>query len=145
MIRPCERILVPVDIAGHCAGCLEAARQLAADNPATIDLLHVIQTIESGDDGPDEETIAFYERLRRRIEPEMQKMARPLCDTGAHVRQTIRTGDRLQEIVSFAREHDTELIIMRARKLDPRRLAATWGTLSYKVSLLCDCPILLLK
>ena len=43
------------------------------------------------------------------------------------------------------RENDVDLIILGSQKIDPARPGQGWGTTSYKVGILCRCPVLLVK
>ena len=46
------------------------------------------------------------------------------------------------------RENDVDLIILiilGSQKIDPARPGQGWGTTSYKVGILCRCPVMLVK
>lgn len=140
-----QHLLVPVDIAERRTTAMEIARSLAAENKARVTLLHVIQTI-GGDDGqPDEETQRFYDHLQTRVTPQMEEMAGSFRKAGIEVTVETPVGDRLREIAAFGNERDVDLIVMSSHRVDPDDLAASWGTLSYRVSVVCDAPILLVK
>jgi hypothetical protein len=49
------------------------------------------------------------------------------------------------EIIRYATEAKADLIIAIAPRVDPKNVAAGWGSLSYKISLLSPCPVLLVK
>lgn len=140
-----HHILVPVDISGRSEAALDIARDLAVENKVRVTLLHVIQTIGSDDDDPDEETQQFYDRLQQRVESELSAMAKSFREAGVEVVVRTPIGDRLREIASFGNEQEVDLIIMSSHRVDPKNLAASWGTLSYRVSVVCDSPILLVK
>ena len=57
----------------------------------------------------------------------------------------VRIGDRLQEIIEFAKNHRVDMIVMSSHRIDPEHVAETWGTLSYKVSVLSECSVMLVK
>jgi len=57
----------------------------------------------------------------------------------------IAYGDRLQEIVKFSEEQSADPIVMRSHRIDPANPTQGWGTISYKVSVLAQCPVLLVK
>ena len=140
-----HHILVPVDITGRSKAALEIARDLAVENKVRITLLHVIQRIGGDDEATDEETQLFYDRLQQRVESELDTMAKQFREAGIEVMVRTPIGDRLDEIASFGNEQDVDLIIMSSHRIDPNNLAASWGTLSYRVSVVCDSPILLVK
>jgi nucleotide-binding universal stress UspA family protein len=64
---------------------------------------------------------------------------------GSRVDRKILYGKRLIEIVRDACERKVDLIVMSSHKVDPAAGASSFGTLSYQVSILCDCPVLLVK
>jgi hypothetical protein len=54
-------------------------------------------------------------------------------------------GHRAAETLHHAVETGTELIVLTAPKLDPANLTANWGSQSFKMSVLAQCPVLLVK
>ncbi|MEO2031270.1 MAG: universal stress protein [Planctomycetaceae bacterium] len=140
-----HHILVPVDITGRSKAALDIAFDLAVENNVRVTLLHVIQTIGSDDDAPDDETQQFYDRLQERVDSELNEMAKRFREAEIDVVVRTPVGDRLREIASFGSEQEVDLIVMSSHRVDPENLAASWGTLSYRVSVVCDNPILLVK
>ncbi len=57
----------------------------------------------------------------------------------------IRFGQRVGEIVGYAREAGTDLIVLTTPPFAPENPTAGWGSMSYKVSLFSPCPVLLVK
>ena len=51
-----RHILVPLETAVRCHTALEVAFEMSVQNKASVSLLHIVQTIEAGPEGPDEET-----------------------------------------------------------------------------------------
>ncbi len=49
------------------------------------------------------------------------------------------------DIVRFAKEQGSEVIVLTAPHVDPAQPTAGWGSLSYKVGLFAPCPVLLVK
>ena len=64
-----RHILVPLETAISSHAAVDVAFEIAVQNKATVSLLHVVQTIEAGTDGPDEETRQFYARSVREMKP----------------------------------------------------------------------------
>ena len=124
---------------------MDVAFEMAVQNKATVSLLHVVQIIEAGPDGPDEETRQFYAQVCKRAESDLEQLARRFEEASLECEFKVHVGDRLHEILSFAANHKVDLIVMCSHRVDPEHIAETWGTLSYKVSVLCECPVLLLK
>ena len=140
-----RHILVPLETAVRCHAALDVAFEMAVQNKASVSLLHIVQTIEAGPDGPDEETRQFYAQVCQRAESDLEQLARRFQEALVECECKVHVGDRLKEILSFAANHKVDLIVMCSHRIDPEHIAETWGTLSYKVSVLCECPVLLLK
>lgn len=145
MVPRFHHILVPLDLTARNDAALNIAFEMAVQNKAAVSLLHVVQKIETGSDAPDDETSEFYNQLRQRAASELDRFSQRFLDTETACEVKIRLGDRLQEIVDFAEQHRVDLIVMTSHKVDTERLPETWATLSYKVSVICGCPILLVK
>jgi len=145
MLPRFHHILVPLDLTAKNSAAVEIAFELAVQNKAAVSLLHVVQVIDSDAGSADEETTEFYDRIRQRAESELERMSQRFLQADLPCEVKVRIGDRLQDIVDFANQHRVDLIVMSSHRIDPTRLAETWGTLSYKVSVICDCPILLVK
>ncbi len=140
-----HHILVPLETAVSSHSAVDVAFELAVQNKASVSLLHIVQTIDAGTDGPDEETRQFYSQVCQRAESDLEQLARRFEEASLECEFKVHVGDRLQEILSFAAHHKVDLIVMCSHRIDPDHIAETWGTLSYKVSVLCECSVLLLK
>ena len=145
MLSRFHHILVPLDATGRNNSAVEIAFELAAQNRAIVSLLHVIQAIDPSSDPPDEETTEFYNHMRRQAESEMERMSQRFLDADLKCEIKVRIGDRLMEIIEFTKHHRVDLVVMSSHRVDPGHLAATWGTLSYKVSVLSESSVLLVK
>ena len=156
-----DNILVPVDFAPKNHGALATARRLVGAGQIT--LLHVIERID-GDlrdeaevDGPeagkhqrapagvdaDDDLDRFYERLEERARERMEAMAAELV--GCRVATRIVYGQRARTIVETAGELGCDLIVMSSHRVQSKRPAADWISISHKVAILASCPILLVK
>jgi universal stress protein A len=140
-----HHILVPLETAVSSHSAVDVAFELAVQNKAAVSLLHIVQAIDAGTDGPDEETRQFYSQVCQRAASDLEPLARRFEEVSLQCEFKVHVGDRLQEILSFASHHRVDLIVMCSHRIDPEHIAETWGTLSYKVSVLCECPVLLLK
>lgn len=140
-----HHILVPLETAVSSYSAVDVAFELAVQNKASVSLLHIVQAIDAGTDGPDEETRQFYLQVCQLAESNLEQLARRFEEASINCEFKVHVGDRLQEILSFASHHKIDLIVMCSHRIDPQHIAETWGTLSYKVSVLCECPVLLLK
>jgi nucleotide-binding universal stress UspA family protein len=54
-------------------------------------------------------------------------------------------GSRAHEIVRYATEVGVDLIVLTSHRIDLHHPSAGWGTVSYKVGILSQCPVLLVK
>lgn len=142
MIPRFQHILIPLDFTDKDLEALNIAFDLAVANHARVTLLHVVEQI-SGEE--DSELSQFYARLRTRAETELESRSQRFDQAGIAVDCKIRIGHALQEIVTDSVERAADLIIMRSHKPDLNRPLQSWATLSYQVSVLCQCPVLLVK
>ncbi len=137
-----RRVLLPVDLSERSDLAVERASELAAQPGAAIILLHVVETIQ---DVPDQELEGFYGRLRDKAEKRLREWAHRLEAQGAEVRQEILFGRRGAQILRYAREQETDLIVLVSHALDPERAGGGFGTISHQVALLAPCSVLLVR
>jgi nucleotide-binding universal stress UspA family protein len=137
-----ERILVPVDFSEKNEAALDVAAELARANQARATLLHVVETINVE---ADEEMDRFYARLQSQADAELDRLARRIESTGVPLDRVVRIGKRLQEIVSFSVDEKIDLIVLSSQKLDVHKPTQSWATLSYQISVVCSCPVMLVK
>jgi universal stress protein A len=137
-----KKILVPLDLSGQNEGALAAASLLARQGRARVLLLHVIQRIEHV---PPRELRGFYDRLEKSAREKMAVAARKLAAKKIEVRATVVLGIPAAEIVEYADANGVDLIVLSSHKIDLSRPNQGWGTTSYKVGVLCQCPVLLVK
>jgi universal stress protein A len=137
-----ERIMVPVDLSDKNLTALEIAAKMALRDQASVILLHVIERIEHI---PFEELKDFYERLEKSAKEKMSALAEKLLEKSIPTTEEIIYGKRVEEIVKYAIDHRIDLIILSSHKIDIARPSQGWGSISYKVALLSQCPVLLVK
>ena len=145
MLPRFQHILVPVDLTPKNRAALDIAFELAAENKARVSLLHVTQTIDPGGQVPDDDTQQFYDRVRRRVLTELESLSQRFSEANLSVEIKFHLGQPLRDIVRFSESHNVDLIIMSSHPVDKDDFVRSWGTLSYKVSVACQCPILLVK
>ena len=137
-----KHILVPSDFTEKSVKALDIATKMAPYNLSRITLLHVIETIE---DTEHEEFRDFYDKLKKRAQEEMARMADSYADEGLAVDTVIAYGKRAIEIVRFANEKAVDLIVLSSHKIDMENIGQGWGTISYKVAILANCPVMMVK
>lgn len=141
MLPRFQHLLVPVDFTEKTRTALDIAFEIAVQNKARVTLLHVVEAIE----GDDPELRTFIDRLKQRAESDLAVRVQRFIDAGVTADCKVRYGRRLQEIVQDVRDRKIDLIVMSSHPIDSADPLRSWGTISYQVSVLCDCPILLVK
>ena len=137
-----KNILVPVDLSDRHHQALEIAARLAKESDGEVTLLHVIELIPGLH--LDEER-DFYQRLERVAVDHLRQLGRYLEEHHVPRREEIIYGNRAAEIVRYAMDRGVDLIVLSSHRIDPEDLTAGWGTVSYKVGILSQCPVLLVK
>lgn len=137
-----ERILVPVDLTEKNRRAVEVAGGLAEVADGSVTLLHVIEPL----DLPFEELEDFYERLEEKAADAMYGLAAPLRESGRGADRHVIYGDRATEIVRYSQENGFDLLVMSSRRFGPdEQETRNWATLSHKVAIMAQTPVLLVK
>ena len=136
-------ILVPVDRSQRAAGAVATAFRLAAvENGSRVVLLHVVEIIK---DTTYEEYRDFYDSLAAQARSEMDAMLEPHRDDAPRAETEIAFGRRVKEILRVADEQAFELIVLQSHRIDRDEPTKGWGTISHRVGILANCPVLLVK
>ena len=134
-----RHILVPSDLTERTEKALQLAGKLAAPDASRVTLVHVIETI---DGLRFDELKPFYERLERKALATMTELAHQGSEGVVHAEGAVVYGRRAEEIVRFAAANDVDLIILASHRVNPSMMNRDWGTISYKVGILAQCPVL---
>lgn len=137
-----QNILVPTDFSKTSRHALDIAVGIALLDQGRIDLLHVIETVPHI---TFEELQSFYTRLEEHAAQELENLLSLYRSRPVKIEPHILYGNRVQEILKFTQEHQIDLIVMNSHKVDLNNPTHGWGTISYKVGVLSQCPILLVK
>ncbi len=137
-----QRILVPTDLTDRASKALDLALALSSPAGSRVILLHVIETVPGLEL---EEAKPFYQKLEQKAQRIMATARERLPRTQAEVVQEIVYGERAEEIVRFAAAHTIDPIVLASQKVTPSATVRDWGTISYKVGILAQCPVLLVK
>ena len=127
-----SRILYCTDFSNNSEQAREYAISVAAEYGAELTLLHVAE------DAPD---LARAEAIIRERTHELDKLVSGTERTGFVVRSAVGFGKPYEEIVRYAKEARTSLIIMTARGGDAVD-RAVFGSTTYRVIQLGPCPVL---
>jgi nucleotide-binding universal stress UspA family protein len=137
-----KKILVPVDMTDAHQPALDIAADLAKESAGEVTLLHVIEVIAEVWAVEDRD---FYDRLERRARDHLARLGHYLGERAVPRREEIVFGNRAPEIVRYAVEAGIDLIVLKSHRIDLQNPSTGWGTVSYKVGILAQCPVLLVK
>jgi len=137
-----KNILVPTDLSEKSSRALEIALDMAKRSDSRVTLLHVIERIEDSDE---EEFQSFYDKLASKARLKMKEMIKQYSAKNVEIDKEIIFGNRVGEIVDFARKHAVDLIILSSHKLNKVDAVEGWATISYKVGILAPCPVMMVK
>jgi nucleotide-binding universal stress UspA family protein len=137
-----RHILVPTDLTERTDKASQLAGRLASRDTTRVTLLHVIETIEGL---PFEDLKPFYERMERKARTAMTALAKRSTEGAAKAARVVAYGPRAEEIVRFAEASGVDLIVLASHRVNPSMVNRDWGTISYKVGILAQCPVLLVK
>jgi nucleotide-binding universal stress UspA family protein len=130
-----HRILYCTDFSEGSEQAWDHAVSLAAEYNAELTLLHVLEDLSSSSD-IENETAKALECLEKRVSPEARKSGR--------TKAAVRIGKAYQQIIEFALESRTDLIIMGVRGRNALDLAV-FGSTTYRVVQLGPCPVLVVR
>jgi len=136
-----ERIVVPADLTERNREAVAMASRVVAPN-GSICLLHVIETIPGL--SVDEER-EFYEKLEQKASAFLAELGTVLEEQGVEWTAEVVYGSRARTILDEARKLGVDLIVIRSHRLDGESSAQGFGTLSYQIGILAECPVLLVK
>jgi nucleotide-binding universal stress UspA family protein len=136
-----QQILVPTDLTDRTVKALDLAIDLAAPGRSRITLLHVIETIPGLGF---KELKPFYRKLEAKADTKMAALARR-APRGVDIEAEVAYGLRAETIVKVATARNTDLIVLASHLVNPSMVGRNWGTVSYKVGILAQCPVLLVK
>ncbi|MDQ1336602.1 MAG: hypothetical protein QG552_3552 [Thermodesulfobacteriota bacterium] len=137
-----KNILVPTDFSDNDRNALNIAVKICSVENGKIHLLHVIEVIANT---TFDEFKDFYTKLEKRSFKDLNGMIAPFQGGQADMVPAVGYGNRAQEILRYAHEHQIDLIIMKSHRIDVEDRAQGWGTISYKVGILAQCPVMLVK
>lgn len=137
-----QNILVPVNFTKENKKALDIAMKIAAQDNGTVHLLHVVEIIA---DTTFTEFNDFYRKLEMRAQKRMNTLTTMPKNNRVEIISTILFGDRVQEILTFAEKRKIDLIVMNSHKISRDNPSQGWGTISYKIGILSQCPVMLVK
>jgi universal stress protein A len=106
-----KKIVACIDITGEEEQVVDRALQVARSSSGVLSIIHVIKPLNyfySGDFAVD--VAGIQEEIERQVKTRMQQLAQRAA--GVPIHQHIFTGSPKHEIHRFAKEHDTDLIVI---------------------------------
>lgn len=137
-----KNILVPVDLSDRHQRALEIAVRLAKESNGEVTLLHVIEIIQGLHLGEERD---FYQRPEHVALDHLMRLGRYLEAHHVPRQEEIVCGSRPAEIVRFTMATGVDLMVLSSHRIDPGDPDAGWGTVSHKVGIPPQCPVLLVK
>ena len=137
-----KKILVPTDLTEKSEKAFEIALSMAADYESTITLLHVIEMIKNAEE---EEFSDFYAKLRQRAHKEIGKLKDKFKTEDLQIKKEVLVGRRVPEIIRFANDKEIDLIVLSSHRIEDFSSGVGWATISYKVAILAECPVMMVK
>jgi universal stress protein F len=136
-----RKILLPLDLSDRHRRAVDIAAELTKSSGGEVVLLHVIEVIPGV---PLEDEKAFYGRLHEMAKKHLKGAARYLSENGVPCQTKVAYGHRAREVVDQADALGADLIVLTAPQIDAANPTG-WGSLSWKIGVLCSCPVLLVK
>jgi nucleotide-binding universal stress UspA family protein len=137
-----QHILVPTDFSEESKRAFGIAKSIVSPDKGLVTLLHVIEIIA---DTTFEEFQPFYLQLEKRAEQHLDEMEDSEKGGNLSIQKKILYGNRVREIVKFAEDNQVDCIILNSHKINLNDPGRGWGTISYKVGIASQCPVMLVK
>lgn len=137
-----KNILIPVDFLENNVHALDIAIDMALQSEGKVTLLHVIECIS---DTTLKEFPEFYGKLEKQSQEHMAALVAPHENSTVNIETHIVYGNRTQEILKHAEKNNIDLIVLSSHKIDFNNPTSGWGTISQKVGILAQCPVMLVK
>ena len=137
-----RNIIIPIDLTDKHQQALEIAAQMCSMTEGEVTLVHVIELIPGLSRDEDRD---FYSKLENKANSQLGHVKQDWHGPNGACHSKVLFGNRAEEVVRFADEKCADLILLMSHRLDLEQPGARWGTLSYKISLMAQCPVLLVK
>lgn len=143
-----DAILIPTDGSSAAEKAMPHALDLAGMYDATLHVLYVVDTaaidISLGPEQVDrikEGRFGEMTELKARANEAVQRIAEPARERDLHVVESVTAGTPHRQIVSYATDHDIDLIVMTSHgRTGVRRMLL--GSVTERVVRLAEVPVL---
>lgn len=143
-----DNILVPVDFSDYNKPLLSRAVEIAAIFDAKIHMLHVIEH-------PNFDSFQWFtEELKHYFEIDDEKIKALVAHMKSYVENpvdvdieyaVIQTGQAYEEIVSYSKDNQIDLVMMATRGFSKFEYFWTFGSTTERVVRLAPCPVLAIR
>ena len=138
------RMLVPLDFSVHSAALVAHAQALAASFDASIDLLHVIETISLPAVYGVEGDVFDEDDVRARSADALAERAAELDAHGIETHTHLRIGHPARSILNFIEERGTSMVVIATHgRTGVEHLLL--GSVAEKVVRMAPCPVFTVK
>ncbi len=141
MAQEFKNILVPIDFSEDAEKATEAAITLFGDRAETIALLTVCESMVNRHA---EMISEVYSIMTDLVKEKIQDFAKKYTEKHAGIKAFIKKGHAAQEILTFAKENETDLIIMGSQGRGSIA-RVFFGSTTYDVSRKSPCSIFVIK
>lgn len=142
-----KNVLVPIDFSEHSTQALAHARELSAAHNSEMHLLHIVEEAafpsfyKMGEEALYGETTSLRDRA-------LDALSQCIETDGPHVEEGVgfhvEEGHPGEEIVKYAQEHDTDLIVISTHGLTGLE-RVLMGSVAQKVVREAPCPVFVVK
>jgi nucleotide-binding universal stress UspA family protein len=136
-----RHILFPNDLSAEDARGLSAVLDLALREESRVTILHVVEMLR---DIPFDELDNFYRNLERQAQQKMAGLQEQFAAAGVPSECRVIFGERVREIVEFARLSGADLVVVRGRDVGEDG-ATVVNRVGYRVAFLSTSSVLLLN
>jgi len=137
-----KHLLLPLDLTEKHAPVVATAAELAGQSGGRVTLLHVVELIQGL---AREDDSAFYGRLERLAKAHLDKIGADFTSKQIPWQAVVLFGNRLEATVRYAKEQGNDLTVLTSPTFDLANPAVSWGSLSFKLSVLSPTPVLMVK
>jgi len=141
-----KKILYPTDFSIMSYKAREHAIYLAQKLDAKVFILHAIEPLDYEEIRRDHDEInKLYKDLQLNIDEKILSESDKFIEAGIDVNTKVVIGPRWRTMNTFAREYETDLIIMGSHGIRNLEGEISVGTTSHKVMFSSPCPLLIVK
>lgn len=138
-----EDILFPTDFSLKSSAARDYALYLAEALGSRVHILHAIEPLDY--ETMDEEISEFYRNLENLLGEKMDDERKEFEKKGIEAQTEIIIGQRWRVINNYAKEKETDVIVMGSHGFRTESGEVSVGTTSHKVMFTSPCPVLIVR